>query len=540
MAIGTSTEILDKYADIIGWADGRDGKIGFLLHDNPIGLSIARYGEWSGIELDYHLNFICEDAVVIDVGANVGTHSLAYANKASQGRVLLFEPQPLLLALALRTLEVNGRSNAQGYSAAVSDKVGKAMFRFPDYGSLGNYGMVSEVRDSISNEDLAIVPTLLIDDLDLDRCDFIKIDAEGATAEVLQGAAQTLSRFRPVIATEVLGIEDGWRIMEWFRKSGCDYTARFYRFSSYNARNSGSDDTNFFGAAEECGLLFLPSGLDDTVSIDGLYTTTVKSLDELAREHERTARYGDFTPFDRKHEVIGSLYVDLLRRMLPVYATSSRTDVCATDEGWSGVHSAMMHWDQRLHRTTGKGAADPGQAWLEAVLADFERREITLTEKNTELMAAMEKVSQRETAGDHREARLNHRENELSEREELLQQRETKLADHTEKQIARERELDDLQVELVKQRTAVELSAEAVTTNELRLALDMQRLSEREELLQQRETKLAGHTEKQIARERELDAQSQLQAYERMRLSQRAIELEELQAKLSGEARLVG
>lgn len=42
-----------------------------------------------------------------------------------------------------------------------------------------------------------------IDSLGLDRLDFIKIDVEGAQLQVLEGAAETIARTRPVIQCEL-------------------------------------------------------------------------------------------------------------------------------------------------------------------------------------------------------------------------------------------------------------------------------------------------------------------------------------------------
>lgn len=48
-----------------------------------------------------------------------------------------------------------------------------------------------------------IVPTYMIDDLDLSSCDFIMLDTEGYEYNVLLGAMQTIEKFQPLISLEL-------------------------------------------------------------------------------------------------------------------------------------------------------------------------------------------------------------------------------------------------------------------------------------------------------------------------------------------------
>jgi hypothetical protein len=45
--------------------------------------------------------------------------------------------------------------------------------------------------------------TVSIDSLNLDKCNFIKIDVEGFELNVLKGAEQTLKRFKPALLIEI-------------------------------------------------------------------------------------------------------------------------------------------------------------------------------------------------------------------------------------------------------------------------------------------------------------------------------------------------
>lgn len=76
------------------------------------------------------------------------------------------------------------------------------------------------------------IPTLMIDDLDLSRCDLIYLDVEGYEFYALRGAIRTIERCRPVIVCEVnrgiqyFGLEpDDLRV--WLRMRRYEPVAKF-------------------------------------------------------------------------------------------------------------------------------------------------------------------------------------------------------------------------------------------------------------------------------------------------------------------------
>ncbi|CAN7729739.1 FkbM family methyltransferase [Rhizobium sp. LjRoot98] len=335
-----------RFGALISSRSCRYGQTMFLKTDNPIGFSMQKYGEWSAIEAEFHCKMIGDDSVVIDVGANIGSHTLAYCRKAKTGRVIFFEPQPLMFYLVSETIRINGIINATGHCAAVADRLGTADFEFPDYEQMGNFGMVkrSDLGSQLTSS--SQVPLTTIDNLELSRCDFIKIDAEGGTRSILEGAINTIASYQPTIATEVLGVEDGWNIMKFIAEKDLRYTCYIYRFSAYNKRNFNRNYVNYFGAAEECGLLFCKGDLDGGYVEDGLCFIKINTLDQLAEEFGRTSKYGDYTPFDRKPETIGHLYIDLLRHLVPASGNSTRADSVEMPPSESLDHVAQLSWDR--------------------------------------------------------------------------------------------------------------------------------------------------------------------------------------------------
>ena len=142
--------------------------------------------------LDHHQGFLKTlkpylHGTVLDIGANIGTHTIYYANHAS--RVFAFEPNPI----AFECLQYNLRQylNTTLYPNAVSNHIAKI-----DIVSCGaNYGAAYTLPGNT-------IPTITIDSLELSECNFIKIDVEGDELAVLLGAEQTVRKYKPVMCIE--------------------------------------------------------------------------------------------------------------------------------------------------------------------------------------------------------------------------------------------------------------------------------------------------------------------------------------------------
>jgi FkbM family methyltransferase len=142
----------------------------------------------------------------IDVGAHRGSVLEDVVRLAPGGRHIAVEPLPdHAAALARRFPEV------EVHSCAASDRAGEAVFYTwadaPAYSSLEWVPPRAETEHVYPRADGRLelrVPTARLDALVPDdrEIDLIKIDVEGAEAQVLAGAEAMLSRCRPVVALE--------------------------------------------------------------------------------------------------------------------------------------------------------------------------------------------------------------------------------------------------------------------------------------------------------------------------------------------------
>jgi FkbM family methyltransferase len=124
----------------------------------------------------------------IDIGAHIGSHSIFYCEHSEF--VTAFEPHPI--AFECLTHNLRKFRNITLHNLAMSDQEGTvSMAECP-----GNLGASQTV-------DGGEITCITLDSMKINDVDFVKIDAEGDEIRILNGAAETLSRFRPVMLIEL-------------------------------------------------------------------------------------------------------------------------------------------------------------------------------------------------------------------------------------------------------------------------------------------------------------------------------------------------
>ena len=138
---------------------------------------------------------IPDNASVLDVGANIGNHTLYFLKVCNARRVTCFEPQRRVYDTLVRNLELNGADNAETLNVAVGATEGRVK-PLPGFKprNLGGTAFAPSEQGSI--------PCVSLDDVVKEQVDFIKIDVEGMQAEVLKGAWGVIDRYRPPLWIE--------------------------------------------------------------------------------------------------------------------------------------------------------------------------------------------------------------------------------------------------------------------------------------------------------------------------------------------------
>lgn len=123
---------------------------------------------------------------VLDIGANIGNHSLYFA-KFCNSKVFSFEPQKNLCEIAHKNYEMNGvLERVEVIQKALGSTESKGCF-----GSFTSQNTgASTVSPSVLQKEFSIAP---LDSFDFRHIDFIKIDVEGFEKNVLEGGKKTLA-----------------------------------------------------------------------------------------------------------------------------------------------------------------------------------------------------------------------------------------------------------------------------------------------------------------------------------------------------------
>ncbi len=165
---------------------------------------ILRHGIYDGPVLDYVTRLLAkiDQAVVLDIGANIGNHALAMSTQARQ--VYCFEPLKEVFDVLTHNVESNEINNITCINEALSDRTGEQVFYINTSGNLGASSL--EVREHNQDADSTVVKMRIGDDMmavqNVSRVDFLKIDVEGHELSVLNGLVKTIAKHQPIIVME--------------------------------------------------------------------------------------------------------------------------------------------------------------------------------------------------------------------------------------------------------------------------------------------------------------------------------------------------
>lgn len=240
----------------------RYGTLECFEADPVIANALKLYGEWAQLELEVLARFVPAGGTVLDVGAFIGTHTIALARMVgAAGRVHSFEPRAAVRALLQANAERNGMVHVQVHACGLGSQPAELDVPALDADIAAdrpvNFGGL-KLEEAAPGLDTATERICLrrLDDFGFEQVDFVKIDAEGMESAVVQGGQETLARCRPVIFAECNDLEQGVEALRAFVELG---HVVFGTISpAYNPRNHRGNPENVFGEAAEASLLALP------------------------------------------------------------------------------------------------------------------------------------------------------------------------------------------------------------------------------------------------------------------------------------------
>lgn len=133
---------------------------------------------------------------VLDIGANIGSHTLYFHKVLGAEKVYSFEPIGSTFAILKKNIELNKLENGTILeNVGVGANRGRAVIRAQEK---NNRGMTS-----LSSDENGEIEIRSIDSYRIEKVSLMKIDTEGFEVEVLQGAKETIQCCRPVIIVEI-------------------------------------------------------------------------------------------------------------------------------------------------------------------------------------------------------------------------------------------------------------------------------------------------------------------------------------------------
>lgn len=175
-----------------------------VLPGDTIGSALLKHGLYDkkGVCMMNAVLRQLRNPIVLDIGANIGNHSLAMSTEAKQ--VYSFEPQSGIYQVLSGNISANNIDNITAHNIGLSSRDQQMELYIPASENNGAATLRTELKS-----DVATTETIqlrkgdeVINDLHLSHLDMIKLDVEGFEIEVLNGLDNTIARFQPIIFME--------------------------------------------------------------------------------------------------------------------------------------------------------------------------------------------------------------------------------------------------------------------------------------------------------------------------------------------------
>ena len=176
--------------------------------DRVVGAWLMWHGGWQRREIDQAVTVLAAsgrlapDAVFVDVGANIGTHTVYALCTGRFARAVAFEPEPKNARLLAMNIETNGLASAVTVVAkAAGETAGTATLHLHPRNKGAHAIGVPPSDDGL---DRLEVPVIRVEDalgglgLSAERLGLIWIDAEGYEPQIIRGLGALLARKVPL------------------------------------------------------------------------------------------------------------------------------------------------------------------------------------------------------------------------------------------------------------------------------------------------------------------------------------------------------
>jgi FkbM family methyltransferase len=378
--------------------DGADEVNLAYYFPSAVGSSLFYYGHFEAGEIAFIARLLesVPEPIILDVGANVGTHSLAWARALETATVFAFEPAPGNIELLSRNIDVNQLSKRVSVvPSAVGDAVGKAAFFEADDSA---YSALRDTRRrplaATYDVDVTTIDAF-VQNAGLKSVSLIKIDVEGGEDGVIAGATETLAAFQPVLFVEIFGGASSNMHPEQTIAAIVEHGYRAYIVSDGLITPYEKHDDAFYN------YLFVPEA----------------STRQLPAPDLRLKRSLDA----ERLQLIDKLTNDLDR---------AHQDVLKAQHEWEALDRVVQEKDASIQEKD--ASLQEKDASLQEKDASLQEKDASLQEKDAELQAKDAAIQEKDTALQQNDAALHKNDIAMREKEAALQAKDQRIVELTE------------------------------------------------------------------------------------------------------------
>lgn len=240
-------------------------QFGHMFHfadDAVIGRSFRVYGQWAIDEIAlcaYIIGQNVNPGDFIDLGANVGAHTVAIASLFPTSQTFSFEANAPTFGILSSNVLVNGLENVNTFNYLIGETTGLCRVEVNEPAGPKNLGATSFRVVSFEGGTGRLMLQTRVDDVyPGDRSAvMVKVDVEGMDVEALLGTRSILERCRPTIYFENAVQENSGRLFDYLGALG--YQTFWHINYPFDEQNFRGEISNIFGGAVEVATLCVHS-----------------------------------------------------------------------------------------------------------------------------------------------------------------------------------------------------------------------------------------------------------------------------------------
>jgi FkbM family methyltransferase len=196
----------------------RFGDLFWLTRRSYVDQCIINTGVFEDFSTAVVKQLVKKGDVVLDIGANIGYYSVLFSRLVGvNGKIMCFEPTEHYRNVLRKNIEVNNLVNVEVFDFGFSNKEQTLKIE------IGDSSATIHSPGGVSLNKTELIKLVRLDNFvqehNIAKIDFIKIDVDGHEPLFFEGAWKTLERFDPIILSEISHLhflEAGFTAWDYF------------------------------------------------------------------------------------------------------------------------------------------------------------------------------------------------------------------------------------------------------------------------------------------------------------------------------------